>query len=101
MGLLTSKNGLLNSASLEAAKLGKIIYVSVEELCANAKNVYEMDDIDLLVENIQEMGLIEPLHEFKSGDGQYVLTSGHRRLQAIKKIIESGETVKYNGKTLD
>ena len=49
MGLLTSKNGLLNSASLEAAKLGKIIYVSIEELCANAKNVYEMDDIDLLV----------------------------------------------------
>ena len=101
MGLLTSKNGLLNSASLEAAKLGKIIYVSVEELCANEKNVYEMDDIDLLVENIQEMGLIEPLHAFKSGDGQYVLTSGHRRLQAIKKIIESGETVKYNGKALD
>ena len=101
MGLLTSKNGLLNSASLEAAKLGKIIYVSIEELCANEKNVYEMDDIDLLVENIQEMGLIEPLHAFKSGDGQYVLTSGHRRLQAIKKLIESGETVKYNGKALD
>lgn len=101
MGLLTSKNGLLNSASLEAAKLGKIIYISIDTLRSNEKNVYEMDDIDMLIENIQEMGLIEPLHAFKSGDGQYILTSGHRRLQAIQKIIESGKTVKYNGKTLD
>ena len=101
MGLLASKNGLLNSVSLEAAKLGKIIYIPIEDLYANEKNVYEMDDIDLMAENIREMGLIEPLHAFKNSDGQYVLTSGHRRLQAIRKIAESNEEIRYNGKILE
>ena len=97
MSLLTE--GLLNQKSLDDAKQGKIVYVNINEIIPNENNIYPMNDIPELSENIQEAGLMQPLLVVRKGK-RTILHTGHRRLAAIKMLRSSNEPVYFMGKEL-
>lgn len=102
MGLLTDKeNGLLNEASLAEAKKAKIVYLDIDEIDQYAGNIGEPteQEISYRMENIQEVGLLQPLLVKKSGN-RIVLNTGHKRFLAIKRLTEMGKSYKYLGKEL-
>ena len=102
MGLLTDKeNGLLNEVSLAEAKKAKIVYLDLDEIHENPGNIGEPteQEINYRMENIREVGLLQPLLVMKVGD-KIVLNTGHKRFRAIRKLTEMGESYKYLGKEL-
>ncbi len=102
MGLITSEtNGLFNKDSLEEARKGKIVYLDIDEIIPNPDNIGTLsdDEIDAKVESIEEVGLLQPLLVQKTKDG-YLLNTGHKRLQAIKRIRNQGRTFQYLGREL-
>ena len=71
MGLLTDKeNGLLNEASLAEAKKAKIVYLDLDEINMYDGNIGEPteQEINYRMENIQEVGLLQPLLVMKTGN---------------------------------
>jgi ParB-like chromosome segregation protein Spo0J len=102
MGLLTDKeNGLLNEASLAEAKKAKIVYLDLDEINMYDGNIGEPteQEINYRMENIQEVGLLQPLLVMKTGN-RIVLNTGHKRFLAIKRLTEEGKSYKYLGKEL-
>lgn len=78
---------------IENKKKFDIRYISHEDIVPNPENFYELTDIDGLAESINELGLIQNL-EVKEleeeGSKKYKLLTGHRRFEAIKKLIDQG-----------
>ncbi|MFQ9249255.1 MAG: ParB N-terminal domain-containing protein [Clostridium paraputrificum] len=78
---------------IENKKKFDIRYISHEDIVPNPENFYELTDIDGLAESINELGLIQNL-EVKEleeeGSKKYKLLTGHRRFEAIKKLIDEG-----------
>lgn len=64
------------------------VKLKVTEILENPLNMRSMeaDQINLLAENIEMNGLMQPLAVYDLEDGRYMLVSGHRRLAAIKKL---------------
>lgn len=91
---------MLNGDSLEDAKKGKIVYLDVDELKPNPLNTATIHEIDELAVNIDEGGLLQPLIVMKK-NGEYVIHSGHRRYEAIKRLFDQGKTISYMGKQFD
>ena len=58
--------------------------IQIDKLSHHPKNkdIYNLSDIDDLVESIQEVGLLQPLII----DQQFQIISGNRRFEAIKKL---------------
>lgn len=53
-------------------------------------------NIDELAKSIVEVGQLEPIMVAKQrGTDQYILTDGHRRMKAILKAIENGNSIQY------
>lgn len=91
---------MLNGDSLEDAKKGKIVYLDVDELKPNPLNTASIHEIDELAANINEGGLLQPLIVMRKNNS-YVIHSGHRRYEAIKKIFAQGKTIDYVGKQFE
>jgi len=80
------------SADLKAASADtfadSIKMLEVSEIIPNKDNFYEMSAIELLAEDIERQDLKHNLVVAKDKDsGKYWLISGHRRLEAIKFLI--------------
>lgn len=80
------------SADLKAASADtfadSIKMLDVSEIIPNKDNFYSMSDIELLAEDIERQNLKHNLVVAKDKDsGKYWLISGHRRLEAIKFLI--------------
>ena len=102
MGLLTDKeNGLLNESSLAEARKAKVVYLDLDDIKQYEWNIWTPDDreIEHRMENIQEVGLLQPLLVMKTEEGN-MLNSGHKRYLAIQKLTEKGISYKYMGKEL-
>lgn len=98
---MTLLDSMMNDASQAENRRGKVVYLRIDEIKPNKLNLFPMSDIDRLAENIAENGLIEPLNVMLK-DGEYVLTSGHRRLEAIKQVTGLwNKPLIYAGKELD
>lgn len=66
-------------------------YIAVDEIKEDENNSYELVDIDELADSINEMGLLQPLLVKKRGKFEYEIVAGHRRFNAIKKLIKDGK----------
>lgn len=65
--------------------------LEVSEIMPNKDNFYEMSDIELLAEDIERQDLKHNLVVAKDKDSdKYWLISGHRRLEAVKFLINEG-----------
>ena len=56
----------------------------------NPKNYYSMDGIESLADNIRMFGLMDPLRVKRMDGGHYMVISGHRRREALRKLAEDG-----------
>ena len=102
MGLLTDKeNGLLNNASLAEARKAKVVYLDLDDIKQYPWNIWTPDEkeIEHRMENIREVGLLQPLLVMKTDEG-IMLNSGHKRYLAIKTLTNQGISYKYMGKEL-
>lgn len=83
------------SADLKAASADSftdnIKFLDVSDIMPNKDNFYAISDIELLAEDIERQGLKHNLVVAKDKESdKYWLISGHRRLEAIKRLIDEG-----------
>ena len=64
--------------------------IEIEDIQPNEDNFYEISEIEELAEDIERQGLMSVLVVAAAEDGKYQLISGHRRLSAIKLLIDEG-----------
>lgn len=72
----------------------QITYVPRTSLVADPNNFYSVDGVDALAENIELVGLLDPLRvrPVDGEDGLYRIVSGHRRRAALDKLALEGNT---------
>lgn len=70
----------------------QIEYIDVDLLDSDPGNFYELRDLDSLADNIATIGLQQPIRVRDGEDGHAVIVSGHRRVAAIRKLVEDGRT---------
>lgn len=70
----------------------RIEYIDIALLEDDPKNFYTLSDLDSLVENIELVGLQQPLLVRPDPDnpGYHIIVSGHRRRAAIRKLVDEG-----------
>lgn len=78
--LISNMNKTLEETNEKS--IDRVVEVAVDKISENGKNFYELSDIDILAENIKQVGQTSPIHITKD----YVIVSGHRRFNAIKKL---------------
>lgn len=62
--------------------------IDINEIAPSESNFYELSDIDLLADDIEREGLRHNLVVYEDADtGFYKVISGHRRLAAIRQLI--------------
>lgn len=88
----TRKNGvgmgLLNNASQVERKVEEYPMIEIDNILPNEKNKYERNEIEDLMLSIKDVGLLQPLVGYYMSDGRVKLTTGHRRLEACKRLVE-------------
>ena len=78
------------TAKPQAAKR-KLEYITLHLIDPNPKNLYSMDGLPELADNIEAVGLMEPLIVKRTDFGRYTVISGHRRRAALRMIAERAE----------
>lgn len=90
-----NKSGFNLAAALGAVPnldTGKeqIEYIDIDRIKSDDKNFYELSALDALIENIELVGLMDPIRVRPDGD-EYIIVSGHRRTAALRKLCESDD----------
>ena len=78
----------------DGATASELRWVELEHLHADERNsqIYSTGDIESLAASIEAHTLIEPPTVRDLMNGEYVIISGHRRVMAVKKLVEEGHT---------
>lgn len=86
--------GVTGNASGSDTGREQITYVPRTSLVADPNNFYSVDGVDALAENIELVGLLDPLRvrPVDGEDGLYRIVSGHRRRAALDKLALEGNT---------
>lgn len=81
-----------NKAKTET-NVAKIENISISLLDENPDNetVFNMDEIEKLERSITDNGFMGVVEVFKKPDGRYEISSGHRRVRAVKELIAEGK----------
>ena len=86
----------LNSAIMDDLKaaasdsfIDSLKMLEVEQIIPNEGNFYEMTEIEELADDIERQGLMSVL-VVTEDNGEFHLVSGHRRLAAVKLLIDEG-----------
>lgn len=76
------------------ATASELRWVELEHLHADERNsqIYSTGDIESLAASIEAHTLIQPPTVRDLMNGEYVIISGHRRVMAVKKLVEEGHT---------
>ena len=75
-------------ASDKNANILKIENIDIELLDENPDNtkIFNMEDIEILKRSITENGFTGAVDVFKKPDGRYEISSGHRRVRALREL---------------
>lgn len=85
-------NGLLNEFSkAEGIDRMEIVYLKIDTLIPNPKNEMSIQKIEELAQTIAMEGLDQPFVVRPIDNDRYILLAGHRRLEAIKLLVEQGK----------
>ena len=76
----------INAASFS----DKVKMIPLEKVLPNERNFYRIDgdEVEILAEDILSQGLKHNLVVTENGDGTYTLISGHKRREAIRRLVE-------------
>lgn len=83
--------GMLNASSKTQVKKTEYPMIEIENIIPNPKNQYEINDIEELSFSIKNAGLQQNLVVRELENGKYSLLTGHRRLEALKMIVNAKE----------
>ena len=75
----------------------QIELIPAELLDQDPNNFYSLEGIEELAANIELLGLQQPILVRPSGNGRYIVISGHRRRAAILLIIDGGSDMFKDG----
>lgn len=64
----------------------KVREIEVSKIKVGDRIRNELGDVKSLAENIEEVGLLHPITVRKTGNGEYTLVTGERRLKACKGL---------------
>lgn len=81
----------------ESGTREQIEYIDEAKLSGDGENFYSMEGIEALAQNIELVGLQQPLRVRPDPDdeGGYIVVSGHRRLTAIRTICKADEPKRW------
>lgn len=84
---------LLRQSGVQNEHPEQIELIDIDKLVSDERNFYKLTGIDELAENIELVGLMDPLRVrgIKSSDGHCRIVSGHRRRAALKKLVDAGK----------
>lgn len=84
-------------SELDTAQREQIEYIEEAKITADDGNFYSIDGIEELAQNIELVGLQQPLRvrPDPNDEGGYIVVSGHRRLTAIRTICKVDEPEKW------
>ena len=77
----------------------EITLVPLGQLKANSLNMYQVNDLELLAENIHDSGLLVPLIAVEA-ENAYVLISGHRRKAAMEILCSQNSSYSWYGEDI-
>lgn len=71
-----------------------IEYIPLKLIDPDPRNFYKLSDLDELVQNIELLGLQQPLLVRTHPDepDRVIVVSGHRRREALRRLVEEGHT---------
>lgn len=69
----------------------RIEYIDLDLIDGDPDNGYSLADIEQLADNIQTVGLLQPLRLRPGTAGRYVVSSGHRRRLALRRLVQDGD----------
>ena len=80
------------SDTISADNREQIEYISIDLIVDDPNNFYELSEIDALAENIECVGLLDPLRVRQHPDDEslVIIVSGHRRRAALRKLVDEG-----------
>ena len=79
---------VLSGIAAEENGREQITYLDISLITPDEGNFYSMEGIEDLAGNIELIGLQQPLRVRKApGDDRYIVVSGHRRREAILRIL--------------
>ena len=83
---------VLSDVSKMDTEYGQLQKIDIDLLNADKKNFYSLDGVDELAENIEFIGLQQPLLVRPDPDapGKFRVISGHRRRDALRMIVDAG-----------
>lgn len=70
----------------------KIEYIDIENILPDPRNFYKLSGLDELVENIELLGLQQPLRvrDDPTDPDKVIIVSGHRRREALARLVADG-----------
>ena len=68
----------------------RIEYIDLDLIDGDPGNGYSLTDIEQLADNIQTVGLLQPLRLRPGTQGRYFVSSGHRRRLALRRLVQDG-----------
>ena len=75
----------------DASKDMRFKKIFIEDIDPCEYNMYPMQEIEQLAQNIKECGLLHPITLYRKKDGRYMILSGERRYRAMKWNYENGD----------
>ena len=69
----------------------RIEYIDLDLIDGDPGNGYSLADIEQLADNIQTVGLLQPLRLRPGTQGRYFVSSGHRRRLALRRLVQDGD----------
>ena len=87
LGMTNFDELFMTDAERKEVKLPRIYDIPIAEIDDFPNHPYEVrddEDMQFLVENVKERGIITPATVRKKEDGRYEIVSGHRRRKACE-----------------
>lgn len=75
----------------DASKDMRFKKIFIEDIDPCEYNMYPMQEIEQLAQNIKECGLLHPITLYRKSDGRYMILSGERRYRAMLLNYEHGD----------
>lgn len=86
---------MLDVFKLDTPRREEIEYIDIDKIDSDARNFYELSGLEALAANIELCGLQQPVRVRTSPNkpSRVVIVSGHRRVAALRMLVEEGKEV--------
>lgn len=98
----------LNLEDLEVSDTYEVRFLPIADLKDSKENAERSadfksrpEDVESFKEQLEKLGLLDPLHVVDVGNGKYKIISGHYRKYCLEQLFKEGRSVSYKGRVLN